>query len=88
MRTTNATPSTWLTCCAWAGCRGEDRPAGDPELRELGRYRAKLVVLRSGLKAQVHAVMAIEGVLTLRAMGRWPRRANRSYDSTWAAELG
>jgi transposase len=33
------------------------------ELRELVRYRAKLVQLRSGLKAQVHAVMANEGVL-------------------------
>jgi transposase len=32
-------------------------------LRELVRYRAKLVRLRSGLKAQVHAVMAKEGVL-------------------------
>ena len=33
------------------------------ELRELVRYRARLVELRSGLKAQVHAVMAKEGVL-------------------------
>jgi transposase len=33
------------------------------ELRELVRYRAKLVQLRSGLKSQVHAVMAKEGVL-------------------------
>lgn len=33
------------------------------ELRELVRYRAKLVQLRSGLKAQVHAVMGKEGVL-------------------------
>jgi transposase len=32
------------------------------ELRELIRYRAKLVHLRSGLKAQVHAVLAKEGV--------------------------
>lgn len=32
------------------------------ELRELIRYRAKLVALRSGLKAQVHAVLAKEGV--------------------------
>jgi transposase len=32
-------------------------------LRELVRYRAKLVALRSGLKAQVHSVMAKEGVL-------------------------
>jgi transposase len=32
-------------------------------VRELVRYRAKLVQLRSGLKAQVHAVMGKEGVL-------------------------
>ncbi len=32
------------------------------QLRELVRYRAKLVNLRSGLKAQVHAVLAKEGV--------------------------
>ncbi len=38
-------------------------PPGVRELRELVRYRAKLVQLRSGLKAQVHAVMAKEGVL-------------------------
>ncbi len=33
------------------------------ELRELVRYRAKLVALRSGLKTQVHAVMAKQGIL-------------------------
>jgi len=38
-------------------------PPAIRELRELVRYRAKLVKLRSGLKAQVHAVMAKEGVL-------------------------
>lgn len=32
------------------------------ELRELVRYRGKLVALRSGLKAQIHAVLAKEGV--------------------------
>src|SRR5215203_7201615 len=32
------------------------------ELRELVRHRAKLVALRSGLKAQVHAVLAKQGV--------------------------
>jgi transposase len=32
------------------------------ELRELVRYRAKLVALRTGLKAQVHAVLAKQGV--------------------------
>ena len=43
-------------------------PPAVRELRELVRYRAKLVALRSGLKAQVHAVMAKEGVLP--AQGR------------------
>jgi transposase len=38
-------------------------PPAIRELRELVRYRSKLVRLRSGLKAQVHAVMAKEGVL-------------------------
>jgi hypothetical protein len=38
-------------------------PPATRELRELVRYRAKLVALWSGLKAQVHAVMAKEGVL-------------------------
>lgn len=33
------------------------------ELRELVRYRAKLVALRSGIKAQVHAVLAKQGVI-------------------------
>lgn len=32
------------------------------ELRELVRHRAKLVALRAGLKSQVHAVLAKEGV--------------------------
>jgi transposase len=36
------------------------------EARELVRYRAKLVRLRSGLKAQVHAVMGKHGVLPSR----------------------
>lgn len=38
-------------------------PPETRELRELVRYRAKLVALRSGLKAQVHAVLAKEGIL-------------------------
>lgn len=36
------------------------------ELRELVRYRVKLVRLRAGLKSQVHAVMAKNGVLPTR----------------------
>ena len=38
-------------------------PRETHELRELVRYRAKLVAIRSGLKAQVHAVLAKAGVL-------------------------
>ena len=41
-------------------------PPGVRELRELVRYRAKLVQLRTGLKAQLHAVMAKNGVLPSR----------------------
>jgi transposase len=37
-------------------------PPAQRELRELVRYRGKLVHLRSNLKAQVHAVLAKEGV--------------------------
>jgi transposase len=37
-------------------------PPAVRELRELVRYRAKLVAMRSGLKSQVHAVLAKEGV--------------------------
>ena len=38
-------------------------PPATRELRELVRYRAKLVATRSGLKAQVHAVLAKAGVV-------------------------
>jgi len=37
-------------------------PPGLRELRELVRHRAKLVAIRSGLKAGVHAVLAKQGV--------------------------
>jgi len=37
-------------------------PPAVRDLRELVRHRAKLVALRSGLKAQVHAVLAKQGV--------------------------
>jgi hypothetical protein len=47
----NRLPEAWIA------------PPAVRELRELVRYRAKLVKLRSGLKAQVHAVMAKQGVL-------------------------
>ena len=38
-------------------------PPETRELRELVRYRAKLVALRTGLKAQIHAVLAKEGII-------------------------
>jgi transposase len=41
-------------------------PAPVRELRELVRYRAKLVMLRAGLKAQVQGVLTKEGVITSR----------------------
>jgi transposase len=41
-------------------------PAWVRELREQVRHRAKLVMLRAGLKAKVHVVLAKEGV-TVRA---------------------
>lgn len=37
-------------------------PPAVRQLRELVRYRAKLVAVRSGLKAQVHAVLAKQGI--------------------------
>lgn len=46
----NRLPEAWIA------------PPAVRQLRELVRYRAKLVALRSGLKAQVHAVLAKEGV--------------------------
>jgi transposase len=41
-------------------------PSSVREARELVRYRARLVQLRSGLKAPVHAVMAKQGVCSPR----------------------
>jgi transposase len=47
----NRLPEAWIA------------PPETRELRELVRYRAKLVAIRSGLKAQIHAVLAKAGVL-------------------------
>jgi hypothetical protein len=44
----------------WAAARLA--PPAVRELRELVRYRAKLVALRSSLKAQVHAALAKQGL--------------------------
>ena len=57
------TRRTWLSSCGWVGSRRRgSRRRSCASSRELVRYRAKLVALRSGLKAQVHAVLAKEGV--------------------------
>ena len=56
------TPRTWRTCC---GCRLPEAWIAPPavrELRELTRYRQKLVHLRTSCKDQVHAVLAKLGV--------------------------
>jgi transposase len=47
----NRLPEAWIA------------PPATRELRDLVRYRAKLVAIRSGLKAQVHSVLAKEGLL-------------------------
>jgi transposase len=49
------------------------------ELRELVRYRYKLVCLRTGLKAQVHAVMGKAGVLPVRGE-MWSPAGNAQLD--------
>ena len=50
-RTTSGTPRTWRTCCGWAGCREAwIAPPEIRELRELTRYRHKLVGLRTSLQ--------------------------------------
>jgi transposase len=51
------------------------------ELRELVRYRAKLVALRSGLKSQVHAVLAKAGVL-IHAADLFGAEARQQLEST------
>jgi transposase len=55
------------------------------ELRELVRYRAKLVQLRTGLKAQVHAVMAKEGVLPI-CTEQFGPKGNAQLDTLELAE--
>ena len=54
-------------------------PPQTRELRELVRYRAKLVAIRSGLKAQIHAVLAKAGALiALRPVrSRWSPTAGQ-----------
>ena len=57
------TPLTWLTCCGWAGCaEAWIAPPEIRELRELTRYRQKLVRARTSAKDQVHAVLAKLGI--------------------------
>jgi transposase len=60
-------------------------PPATRELRELVRYRAKLVALRSGLKAQVHAVLAKEGVLPV-AQDLFGRSGNQQLDDLELAD--
>ena len=66
-------------------------PPAVRELRELVRYRAKLVALRSGLKAQVHAVLAKEGVrVPMSDLFGWPAAGcwtSCSWDEPMGCEL-
>jgi hypothetical protein len=58
----NATLQIWRTCCGWGGCRAWIAPPETRKLRELVRYRAKLVAMRSQCKAHVYAVLAKGGI--------------------------
>ena len=60
-------------------------PPEDRELRELVRFRAKLSNLRSGLKAQVHAVMAKNGVLPCRG-DMWGIGGSAQFDALELAD--
>jgi transposase len=60
-------------------------PPATRELRELVRERAKLVVVRAGLEAQVHAVMATEGVLPA-AADRFCQAGNPQLDAMMMAD--
>ena len=67
-------------------------PPQTRELRELVRYRAKLVAIRSGLKAQIHAVLAKAGVVIAASdlfgvTGRH-RLANVPLGSAYAQRIG
>ncbi len=53
-------------------------PPRTRELRELARYGAKLTALRSGFKAQVHAVLAKEGGRALTGRGLWERQRGQA----------
>ena len=62
-------------------------PPACRDLRELVRYRAKLVGLRSGLKAQIHAVFAKCGVQTSHSAPLRHRRRPRPVDHLIADRL-
>ena len=55
-------------------------PPKTRELREMIRFRIKLSHVRTGLKAQVHAVMAKNGILPCRG-DMWGPRGNAQLDS-------
>jgi transposase len=55
-------------------------PPKQRELRELVRYRARLVELRAGLKSQIHAVLAKQGLAATRR-DLWGVKANEHFDA-------
>jgi transposase len=67
-------------------------PPATRQLRELVRHRAKLVALRSGLKTQVHAVLAKQGVTVpvsdLFGAGGQTLLEGLALDGAYAARVG
>jgi hypothetical protein len=57
------TPRIWPICCGWDACPRHTWPRRRcGSCTSWSRHRAKLVGLRSGLKASVHAVLAKQGM--------------------------
>ena len=61
-------------------------PPGLRELRELVRHRAKLVALSSGLNAQIHGVLAKEGVPVIPVADLFGQRGRLLLDEAALAE--
>ena len=55
-------PATWPTCCGWGLAEAWIAPPEIRELREITRYRCKLVHIRTSCKDQVHGVLAKLGI--------------------------
>jgi transposase len=63
-------------------------PPAVRQLREMVRHRAKLVAIRSGLKAQVHAVLAKQGSRCGPATSSVCSGEPSLVDSPWTRRIG